>query len=148
MLPWVVLGVMLIVGFLISVIYNGVKFLIDGFLITGLVWLILGPLCCGKYHLTSSTINSAAYSTFNDAFHFSSLCVHVVRGIQPLHSFARREQTGQIQPSTIQTISVRMNVEPIHLDDDDDEENENSSLAIAMIYSISIPNNNISELND
>lgn len=48
----------------------------------------------------------------------------MVRGVQPLYSFARREQTGQIQPSTIQTINARMDVGSIRqVDDDDDDEN-------------------------
>lgn len=46
MLPWVVLGCMLIVGFLLSIIYTGVMFIIDGLIITAVVLLILGILTC------------------------------------------------------------------------------------------------------
>lgn len=47
MLPWVVLGCMLIVGFLLSIIYTGVMFIIDGLIMTAVVLLILGILTCG-----------------------------------------------------------------------------------------------------
>lgn len=49
MLPWVVLGFMLIISLLISVIYNGVVFIIDGELLTAIVWLLLGLLLTGKF---------------------------------------------------------------------------------------------------
>lgn len=49
MLPWVVLGAMLVVGLLLSVIYTGVVFIIDGLLITSLVWFIIGLIVCGNY---------------------------------------------------------------------------------------------------
>ncbi|XP_031632420.1 uncharacterized protein LOC116346484 [Contarinia nasturtii] len=42
MLPWVVLGAMLVVGLLLSVIYTGFMFIIDGFVMTAIVWIILG----------------------------------------------------------------------------------------------------------
>ncbi|KAH8358774.1 hypothetical protein KR093_002467 [Drosophila rubida] len=46
MVPWVVLGIMIAIGLLISVIYTGVVFFIDGFVLTGVVWLIFGLICC------------------------------------------------------------------------------------------------------
>lgn len=45
MLPWVVLGIMIAIGLLISVIYTGVMFFIDGYVLTGVLWLIFGLLC-------------------------------------------------------------------------------------------------------
>lgn len=66
MLPWVVLGAMLVVGLLISVIYNGVKFIIDGYLITALVWFILGLLCCGKYLCFVHSIHISFCLDLND----------------------------------------------------------------------------------
>ncbi|XP_059615979.1 uncharacterized protein LOC132261270 [Phlebotomus argentipes] len=44
MLPWVVLGIVLAVGLLVSVIYTAVVFLIDGFVLAGILWLIFGLL--------------------------------------------------------------------------------------------------------
>lgn len=49
MLPWVVLGAILVVGLLLSVIYTGVMFIIDGYIITAVVWFIGGLIFCGKY---------------------------------------------------------------------------------------------------
>ncbi|KAH8307654.1 hypothetical protein KR044_007311 [Drosophila immigrans] len=46
MVPWVVLGIMIAIGLLISVIYTGVVFFIDGFVLTGVLWLIFGLICC------------------------------------------------------------------------------------------------------
>ncbi|KAL6427903.1 uncharacterized protein LOC126855531 isoform X2 [Cataglyphis hispanica] len=42
MLPWVVLGIMLAVGLLVSVLYNAIVFFINHDVLTGLLWLILG----------------------------------------------------------------------------------------------------------
>uniref|UniRef100_A0A1L8D8Q3 Putative conserved plasma membrane protein n=1 Tax=Nyssomyia neivai TaxID=330878 RepID=A0A1L8D8Q3_9DIPT len=44
MLPWVVLGIVLAVGLLVSVIYTAVVFLIDGYILAGVLWLIFGLL--------------------------------------------------------------------------------------------------------
>ncbi|XP_055319302.1 uncharacterized protein LOC129576991 [Sitodiplosis mosellana] len=49
MLPWVVLGAMLVVGLLLSVIYTGVMFIIDGHIITAVVWFIGGLIFCVIY---------------------------------------------------------------------------------------------------
>jgi len=38
MVPWVVLGIMIAIGLLISVIYTGVVFFIDGYVLTGVLW--------------------------------------------------------------------------------------------------------------
>uniref|UniRef100_A0A182PW61 MARVEL domain-containing protein n=1 Tax=Anopheles epiroticus TaxID=199890 RepID=A0A182PW61_9DIPT len=44
MMPWVVLGLMLAIGLLISVIYNAVVYFIDGFVLGGTLWLVIGLL--------------------------------------------------------------------------------------------------------
>ncbi|KAL3274481.1 hypothetical protein HHI36_015865 [Cryptolaemus montrouzieri] len=44
MIPWVVLGIMLAFGILVSVLYTGISFLIDGDQFNGWLWLILGTL--------------------------------------------------------------------------------------------------------
>lgn len=44
MLPWVVLGFVLIFGLLITVIYTAVVAFIDGATITGIYWLVFGLL--------------------------------------------------------------------------------------------------------
>lgn len=49
MLPWVVLGIMLAFGLLISVIYTTVMFLIDGFVLVGLLFLLGGLICVAIY---------------------------------------------------------------------------------------------------
>ena len=49
MMPWVVLGIMIAIGLLVSVIYTAVVFFIDGFVLTGVLWLIFGLIACGEY---------------------------------------------------------------------------------------------------
>lgn len=49
MLPWVVLGCMLVIGFLLSVIYTTVMFIINGYLINALVFAIVGLILVRKY---------------------------------------------------------------------------------------------------
>ncbi|CAD6991335.1 unnamed protein product [Ceratitis capitata] len=44
MMPWVVLGIMIAIGLLISVIYTAVKFFIDDYVLTGILWLVFGLL--------------------------------------------------------------------------------------------------------
>ncbi|XP_055630073.1 uncharacterized protein LOC129770909 [Toxorhynchites rutilus septentrionalis] len=44
MMPWVVLGIMLAIGLLISVIYTAVVHFIDGYTLSGTLWLIVGLL--------------------------------------------------------------------------------------------------------
>jgi len=46
MMPWVVLGIMIAVGLLISVIYTAVVLFIEGFVLTGVLWLIFGLIAC------------------------------------------------------------------------------------------------------
>uniref|UniRef100_A0A1B0G673 Uncharacterized protein n=1 Tax=Glossina morsitans morsitans TaxID=37546 RepID=A0A1B0G673_GLOMM len=47
MMPWVVLGIMIAIGLLVSVIYTAVVFFIDGFVLTGVLWLGFG-----RYNIT------------------------------------------------------------------------------------------------
>lgn len=49
MMPWVVLGITIAIGLLISVIYTAVVFFIDGFVFAGLLWLAFGFIAVGKY---------------------------------------------------------------------------------------------------
>lgn len=49
MMPWVVLGITIAIGLLISVIYTAVVFFIDGFVLAGLLWLAFGFISVGKY---------------------------------------------------------------------------------------------------
>lgn len=49
MLPWVVLGIVLAVGLLISVIWTAAVFFIDGYLLAGVLWIILGFIAVGKF---------------------------------------------------------------------------------------------------
>lgn len=44
MMPWVILGIMLAIGLLISVIYTAVVYFIDGFILGGTLWIIIGLL--------------------------------------------------------------------------------------------------------
>lgn len=48
MMPWVVLGITIAIGLLISVIYTAVVFFIDAFYLAGLLWLIFGLISVGK----------------------------------------------------------------------------------------------------
>ncbi|XP_055608305.1 uncharacterized protein LOC129755714 [Uranotaenia lowii] len=49
MMPWVILGIMLAVGLLISVIYTAVVFFIDGFVVTGVLWIVIGLISVVVY---------------------------------------------------------------------------------------------------
>lgn len=49
MLPWVILGIMLAIGLLISVIYTAVMFLIDGYILAGVLWLLIGLIAVAIY---------------------------------------------------------------------------------------------------
>ncbi|XP_053968064.1 uncharacterized protein LOC128869519 [Anastrepha ludens] len=42
MMPWVVLGIMIAIGLLVSVIYTAVKVFIDGYVLTCILWLVFG----------------------------------------------------------------------------------------------------------
>ncbi|XP_017062503.1 uncharacterized protein LOC108102260 [Drosophila ficusphila] len=46
MVPWVVLGIMIAIGLLISVIYTAVVLFIDEYVLTGVLFLIFGLICC------------------------------------------------------------------------------------------------------
>lgn len=59
MLPWVVLGCMLVIGFLLSVIYTTVMFIINGYLMNALVFAIVGLILVRKYkNKTNWILNS------------------------------------------------------------------------------------------
>ncbi|XP_049546281.1 uncharacterized protein LOC125957546 [Anopheles darlingi] len=49
MMPWVVLGLMLAIGLLISVIFNAVVYYIDGFVLGGTLWLVIGLIAVVIY---------------------------------------------------------------------------------------------------
>lgn len=51
MLPWVVLGITLAVGLLVSVIYTAVVYFIDALVLQGVLWLIFGLIWVGEYML-------------------------------------------------------------------------------------------------
>lgn len=42
MMPWVVLAIIVIIGLLISVIFTGVNLLIEGYILGGVLWLVIG----------------------------------------------------------------------------------------------------------
>jgi len=44
MLPWVVLGIMICVGLLVSVIYTAIVYYIDGFVLPGTLWIVFGTI--------------------------------------------------------------------------------------------------------
>uniref|UniRef100_A0A1B0A662 Uncharacterized protein n=1 Tax=Glossina pallidipes TaxID=7398 RepID=A0A1B0A662_GLOPL len=58
MMPWVVLGIMIAIGLLVSVIYTAVVFFIDGFVLTGVLWLyyyyyyFIINFAKGRYNIT------------------------------------------------------------------------------------------------
>lgn len=60
MMPWVILGFMLIIGLLISVIYTAVMYFIDGFVLGGTLWLIIGLISVVIY----SYMWAVVYSCF------------------------------------------------------------------------------------
>lgn len=48
MLPWVILGIMLAIGLLISVLYTAIVLLIDGFVLAGVLWIVIGLIVVGE----------------------------------------------------------------------------------------------------
>ncbi|XP_055534156.1 uncharacterized protein LOC129723767 isoform X2 [Wyeomyia smithii] len=42
MMPWVILGIMLAIGLLISVIYTAVVYFIEGLVLGGTLWIVIG----------------------------------------------------------------------------------------------------------
>uniref|UniRef100_A0A336MGD7 CSON001297 protein n=1 Tax=Culicoides sonorensis TaxID=179676 RepID=A0A336MGD7_CULSO len=49
MLPWVILGIMLAIGLLISGLYTGIMLIIDGFVLAGVLWIIIGLFVVGVF---------------------------------------------------------------------------------------------------
>lgn len=49
MMPWVVLGITLAVGLLISVIYTAIVYFIDDLVVHGTLCLVLGLIWVGTY---------------------------------------------------------------------------------------------------
>lgn len=58
LLPFVVCGLMLAIGLLVSVLYTSINFFIDGFVIHGCIFLILGLITFGKNKKQRTTIFS------------------------------------------------------------------------------------------
>ena len=81
MLPWVVLGIILAIGLLISVIYTAVVFFMQGFVVEGSLWIAFGLIAVGKYLLNFDLkIIKCTMTLF-----FSCLCIYVGCRLQLLH---------------------------------------------------------------
>lgn len=48
MLPWVVLGLILVVGLLVSVLYTSIMFFVNHAVINGILWLVIGLIAVGE----------------------------------------------------------------------------------------------------
>lgn len=48
MLPWVVLGLILVIGLLVSVIYTSIMFFVNSETINGILWLVIGFVAIGE----------------------------------------------------------------------------------------------------
>lgn len=48
MIPWVILGIMLAIGLLVSVLYTSINFYTDGDTFNGTLWLVLGLIAVSK----------------------------------------------------------------------------------------------------
>lgn len=57
-MPWVVLGITLAVGLLVTVVYTFVMYIIDGFMLNAVLWLIFGLIWVGEYFDGSMRFNS------------------------------------------------------------------------------------------
>lgn len=106
MLPWVILGFMLIISLVISIIYTTVVFFIDGYILAGVLWIIIGTICvceyiCGMWKATANKL----IANFCSESIFSGLSVYVGRCLQPFHRDKRRTATWKIQPSAVQKIN-------------------------------------------
>nr|XP_012153191.1 PREDICTED: uncharacterized protein LOC100883083 [Megachile rotundata] len=55
MIPWVVLGIILAVGLLVSVIYTSIMFFVNHEVINGVLWLVLGLVAVGLLFLVIYT---------------------------------------------------------------------------------------------
>lgn len=51
MLPWVVLGLILAVGLLVSVIYTSIMFFVNHEVMNGALWLVVGLITIREYTL-------------------------------------------------------------------------------------------------
>ncbi|XP_043510813.1 uncharacterized protein LOC122529092 [Frieseomelitta varia] len=49
MLPWVVLGLILVVGLLVSVLYTSIMFFVNHAVINGILWLVIGLIAVVIY---------------------------------------------------------------------------------------------------
>lgn len=58
MLPWVLLGIMLAIGLLVSVIYTSVKFYIDGDNLNGTCFLVFGLIAFGMYNTIENLLRT------------------------------------------------------------------------------------------
>lgn len=84
MIPWVILGIMLAVGLLVSVLYTSINFYVDGDTFNGTLWLVIGLISVGKsdFQLLYSTSCLKLLYSFN--LMFSRLHLHVVGSLQLL----------------------------------------------------------------
>lgn len=48
MLPWVILGIMLAIGLLISFLYTAIMLFLDEYLLAGIIWILVGLVVVGK----------------------------------------------------------------------------------------------------
>jgi hypothetical protein len=56
LLPWVVLGLMLVIGLVISIVYTAIRFYIWGDNYTATMYLVLGLIGNGKHKLLNQNI--------------------------------------------------------------------------------------------
>lgn len=71
MLPWVVLGFMLIISLLLTVIYTGIIFIIDELYVVAVVWFVVGLIITGKQFYSQ----------------FENILRQIVRRTCPFHCF-------------------------------------------------------------
>lgn len=64
MLPWVILGFMVIISLVISVIYTAVIFFIDGYILAGVLWIVVGIICVCEYIRFRSILRECVFDHF------------------------------------------------------------------------------------
>lgn len=73
MVPWVLLGIMLALGLLVSVLYTSIQFYINGDTLNGSLWLVLGLISVGELLLRFILFLTVKYKSRLAAMYYSTI---------------------------------------------------------------------------
>ncbi|KAF3427073.1 hypothetical protein E2986_10789 [Frieseomelitta varia] len=100
MLPWVVLGLILVVGLLVSVLYTSIMFFVNHAVINGILWLVIGLIAVER----------------KKKYCFSDLHVLVVGSVQlfPVSEVRQIEQQNRPVRKTVQLPTTLKRIGEFH----------------------------------